>query len=130
MSMSRDWRDCGAIAFNVRTMMNKAILSRRCSTLIIAVYCTAVMVYVSVIMEFNSIVSDEPGKEGQQLFLKMKFPFVYDCSPIYEIVMFVQCVQLLGHASVIGMLDALIVTLVNFSLTLTNAIHICINVVA
>nr|XP_012219963.1 PREDICTED: odorant receptor 45b-like [Linepithema humile] len=92
-------------------MTNKAILSRRCSMLIIGVYCMAVVVYISVIMEFNSIVSDELGKEGQQLFLKMKFPFVYEFSPVYEIVMFVQFVQLLGHALVIGMLDALIVTL-------------------
>ncbi|XP_067206885.1 odorant receptor 13a-like isoform X2 [Linepithema humile] len=111
-SMSRDWHNCSAIAFNVCTMTNKAILSRRCSMLIIGVYCMAVVVYISVIMEFNSIVSDELGKEGQQLFLKMKFPFVYEFSPVYEIVMFVQFVQLLGHALVIGMLDALIVTLI------------------
>lgn len=110
--MSRDWRNCGAI--NVRAMMDKAVLSHRYSILIIGVYCMAVVVYVSVIEFNNSIVSAKFGK-GQQLLLKMEFPFVYESSPVYEIVMFVQFLQLLGHASVIGMLDALIITLVNFS---------------
>lgn len=73
----------------------------------------AVVVYVSVIMEFNYSSSDESNKAEDRLFLKMKFPFAYDTSPIYEIVMVVQFAQLLSNAWVIGMLDALIVTLVS-----------------
>jgi len=84
--------------------------------LIIGVYSIAVIVYVSVIMELNLIDSDESNKAEDQLFLKMKFPFAYDVSPIHEIVMILQFVQLLGNASVIGMLDALIITLVSPSL--------------
>lgn len=114
--MSQDWRDCGAVAFNVRTMMDKAHLSRRCSMLIITVYSMAVAVYVSVIVEFNRIHSDDLGNEEQQLFLKMQFPFDHDISPVREIVMFVQFIQLLSNASVIGMLDALVITLVSISL--------------
>ncbi|KYM97078.1 hypothetical protein ALC62_12186 [Cyphomyrmex costatus] len=95
-SMSRDWRNCDAIASDVRIMTNKAILSHRCSMLIIGVYSIAAVVYVSVIMEFNSI-NSESGKG--ELFLKMEFPFVYEFSPVYEIVMFVQFVQLLSNAS-------------------------------
>ncbi|XP_018348722.1 PREDICTED: uncharacterized protein LOC108752420 [Trachymyrmex septentrionalis] len=107
-SMSRDWRNCDAVAFDVRIMTNKATLSHRCSMLIIGVYSIAVVVYVSVIMEFNSI-NSESGRG--ELFLKMEFPFVYEFSPIYEIVMFTQFVQLLSNASVIGILNALIITL-------------------
>lgn len=117
-SIMRDWNNCGAIAFNIRTMTDKASLSHRYSMLIIGVYSLAVAVYVSVIMEINHLESDEHSKG--ELILKMKFPFGYDFSPIYEIVMFVQFLQLLSNASVIGMLDALIVTLVSFSLTLAN----------
>lgn len=113
--MSRDWRDSGAVVFNTRAMTNKAHLSRRCSLLIIGVYSMAVAVYVSVIMEFNHLNSDELSKEEQQLFLKMEFPFDHNVSPIREIVLFVQFIQLLSNASVIGMLDALIITLVSFS---------------
>ena len=109
--MSRDWRNCDAVAFDVRIMTNKATLSHRCSMLIIGVYSIAVVVYVSVIMEFNSI-NSESGRG--ELFLKMEFPFVYEFSPIYEIVMFTQFVQLLSNASVIGILNALIITLVSF----------------
>lgn len=113
-SISRDWRDCGAVAFNVRVMTDKASLSHRCSMLIIGVYSLAVAVYVSMIMELNNLEPDEDGKGEQQLILKMELPFDYDFSPIREIVMFVQFLQLLSNASVIGMLDALIVTLVSF----------------
>ncbi|XP_011694619.1 PREDICTED: odorant receptor 4-like [Wasmannia auropunctata] len=110
-SMSRDWCNCGDVDFNMRTMTNKAILSHRCSLLIIGVYSLAVVMYVSVIMELNNI--DNGSSKGEkQLFLKMKFPFVYEFSPVWEIVMFVQFLQLLSNASVIGMLDALIITLI------------------
>lgn len=70
----------------------------------------AVIVYISVIIEFNNVNVDSVEKE---LFLKMQFPFVYEFFPVYEIVMFVQFVQLLSNASVIGMLDALVITLVS-----------------
>lgn len=109
-SMSRDWRN-SVDAFNVRTMTNKTILSHRCSILMIGIYSTAAVIYVSVIMEINRI-NNGSGKQENQLFLKMELPFAYESSPTYEIVMFVQFIQLLSNASVIGMLDALIITLV------------------
>jgi len=99
-------------------MTNKANLSHRYSMLIIGVYSIAVIVYVSVIMELNFIDSDKSNKTEDQLFLKMKFPFVHNVSPIHEIVMVFQFVQLLSNASIIGMLDALIITLVSSSLSL------------
>lgn len=109
--MSQDWRNC---AFNVRTMTNKAILSHRCSILIIGIYAIAAVSYVSVVMEINRI-NNKSGKRENELFLKMELPFVYESSPAYEIVMFVQFIQLLCNALVIGMLDALIITLVSLS---------------
>ncbi|XP_070150954.1 odorant receptor 10-like [Polyergus mexicanus] len=108
-SISRDWRNCNSTVYNMRIMTNKANLSHRCSMLIISVYFMAVIVYISVIIEFNNINVDSVEKE---LFLKMQFPFVYEFFPVYEIVMFVQFVQLLSNASVIGMLDALVITLI------------------
>lgn len=111
--MSRDWNNCGNITFNLRSMTNKAHLAHRCSMLIIGTYSIAVVVYISVIMEINNTVSDKCNEEKHQLFLKMEFPFNYHVSPICEIIMFIQFIQLLSNASVIGMLDALIVTLVS-----------------
>ncbi|KAL0120385.1 hypothetical protein PUN28_008214 [Cardiocondyla obscurior] len=116
-SMSRDWESWigDTVTFNMRTMrtmrimMNKTILSYRCSLLIIGVYSIAVVVYVSVIINYNN--NDNDRKENQ-LFLKMEFPFFYDFFPVYEVVMFVQFIQLLSNASIIGMLDALILTLI------------------
>ncbi|XP_014473831.1 PREDICTED: odorant receptor 4-like [Dinoponera quadriceps] len=62
-------------------------------------------------MEFNHMHSDELSNEEQQLFLKMEFPFEDNVSPVREIVLFVQFIQLLSNASVIGILDAFIMTL-------------------
>lgn len=113
--MLRDWRNCDSIALNMHIMTNKANVSHRCSMLIIGVYSIAVVVYSSVIIELNNInINAETGEKEHQLLLKMKFPFVHEFSPIYEIVMFFQFIQLLSNASVIGMLDALIITLVSF----------------
>lgn len=111
-SISRDWRNCDSIAYNMCIMTNKANLSHCCSMLIISIYAMAVIVYISVIIEFNNINTNVESVE-KELFLKMQFPFAYEFFPVYEIVMFVQFVQLLSNASVIGMLDALIITLVS-----------------
>ncbi|KAF3054438.1 Odorant receptor 181 [Nylanderia fulva] len=110
-SMLRDWRNCDSIALNMRIMMNKTNVSHRCSMLIIGIYAMAVVVYSSVIIELNNMDTNAETSE-KELFLKMKFPFVHEFSPIYEIVMFVQFIQLLSNASVIGMLNALIMTLI------------------
>lgn len=83
--------------------------------LIIGVYAMAVVMYVSVIMEINHI-DDRSKRREDQLFLKMEFPFSLESSPVYKTVMFVQFIQLLSNASVIGMLDALIITLVSLLL--------------
>lgn len=120
-AMSNDWREYS----NMYAMIDKAVLSHRCSKLIIGVYSTAVLLYSTV--NFHKQTDDD----CRELLIKMELPFAFCESPIYETVTGVQFVQLMAVASAIGMLDALIVTLVscdqhfyNFSCVLTQYYYI------
>jgi len=91
-------------------MIDKAILSHRCSKLIIGIYATAVMLYSIATIDFRK----QPiSGDCRELLIKMELPFVFCESPIYEIVVLVQFVHLMAVASTIGMLDALIITVVS-----------------
>ncbi|EZA57553.1 hypothetical protein X777_02092 [Ooceraea biroi] len=103
-AMSKDWAEYS----NMYTMVDKAVLSHRCSKLIIGIYATAVLLYSTATIDFRKQTIDN---ECRQQLIKMELPFVFCDSPIYEIMVFVQFIHLMAVASTIGMLDALIVTL-------------------
>ncbi|XP_019882085.1 odorant receptor 4 [Camponotus floridanus] len=102
-TMSNDWYEYSSIY----TMIDKANLSHRYSKLVIGVYSTAVLLYSIATIDFRKPINDD----CRQLLIKMELPFVFCESPIYEFVACVQFVHLMVVASTIGMLDALIVTL-------------------
>lgn len=104
--MCKDWYECS----NAYTMIDKAVLSHRYSKLIIGIYATAVLLYSIATIDFRE---QAIGDDCRRLLIKMELPFVFCQSPIYEIVVFVQFVHLMAVASAIGMLDALIATLVS-----------------
>lgn len=104
-AMSNDWRENSGMY----AMIDKAILAHRCSKLTIGVYSTAVLLYSTASINFRKQTDDV----CRDLLIKMELPFVFCESPIYEIVACVQFVQLMAVASSIGMLDALMITLVS-----------------
>lgn len=104
-TMSNDWYECS----NKYAMIDKAILSHRCSKLVIGIYSTAVLFYSIATIDFRKPINDD----CRELLIKMELPFVFCDSPIYEIVACVQFVHLMAVAIGISMLDALIVTLVS-----------------
>lgn len=103
--MSKDWREYSS----VYSMIDKAVLSDRCSKLVIGIYSTAVLLYSTASIDFKKNVN----AGCRELLIKMELPFVFCESPTYEIVMFVQFIHLLAVALSIGVIDALIVTLVS-----------------
>lgn len=105
-TMSNDWYECSSMY----AMIDKAILSHRCSKLVIGLYSTAVLLYSIATIDFRKPINDD----CRQLLIKMELPFVFCESPIYEIVACVQFVHLMAVASAISILDALIVTLVSY----------------
>ncbi|XP_070150830.1 uncharacterized protein [Polyergus mexicanus] len=102
-AMSNDWYEYSSMY----VMIDKAILSHRYSKVVIGIYSTAVLLYSIATIDFRKPINDD----CRQLLIKMELPFVFCESPIYEIVACVQFVHLMAVASTIGMLDALIVTL-------------------
>ncbi|XP_011859582.1 PREDICTED: odorant receptor 82a-like [Vollenhovia emeryi] len=102
-AMSNDWHEYSDIS-NMY-MIDKAVLAHRCSKLTIGVYFMAVALYSIASINFHNTDS------CRELLIKMELPFVFCESPIYEIVACVQFVDLVAVASAIGMLDALMVTL-------------------
>lgn len=49
----------------------------------------------------------------RELFLKMELPFESNASPVYEVVMITQFFHQLAAATIVGVLNALIVSLVS-----------------
>ena len=103
--MSNDWSEYS----NMYAMIDKAVLAHRCSKVTIGVYSTAVLLYSTASINFRK----QTNGNCRELLIKMELPFEFCNSPIYEIVECVQFVHLMAVASVIGMLDAFIVTLVS-----------------
>ncbi|KAL0134074.1 hypothetical protein PUN28_001146 [Cardiocondyla obscurior] len=90
-------------------MSNMASLSSRFSNLIVGLHSIAVMFYgIGVIALHN----DHGDTGNREFFLKMELPFEAGTSPIYEVVMTTQFLHQITAASVIGVLSALLVTLV------------------
>lgn len=116
--MSHDWYEYSSMY----TMIDKASLSHRYSKLVIGVYSTAVLLYSIATIDFRKPINND----CRQLLIKMELPFVFCESPIYEIVVCVQFVHLMAVASTIGMLDALIVTLVSYQQYLWSFLLCCL----
>ncbi|XP_014473880.1 PREDICTED: odorant receptor 4-like [Dinoponera quadriceps] len=102
-TMSKDWREYSSMY----AMIDKAVLSHRCSKLVIGIYATAVLLYSTASIDFRKNVDSD----CRELLIKMELPFVFCESPVYEIIMFMQFIHLLAVALTISVIDALIVTL-------------------
>ncbi|KAL0111039.1 hypothetical protein PUN28_012798 [Cardiocondyla obscurior] len=100
--MSNDWHEYSTMY----TMINKAVLAHRCSKLIIGFYSTAVLLYSIASVNFGTI-----DNNCRELLIKMELPFEFCESPIYEVVILVQFLRLTAVATAMGMLNALMVTL-------------------
>lgn len=63
--------------------------------------------------EPDEIDEELDGMPTRELFLKMELPFESNASPVYEVVMIVQFFHQLAAATIVGVLNALIVSLVS-----------------
>lgn len=111
--IAMDWKECGNAGDCGNAwcnMSNVASLSQRFSNLIIGLHSVAVIVYgIGVV-----VLHGDNGDAGdRELFLKMELPFESGTSPVYELVMITQFLHQITAATVIGVLSALLVTLVS-----------------
>lgn len=105
-SIATDWEKCGDTLCSMSAVAN---LTHRFSNLIIGLHSTAVLFYcIGVVALGGDDVAD------RELFLKMELPFESGTSPIYEVVLATQFLHQMTAATVIGVLTALLVTLVSW----------------
>lgn len=112
--MDRDWTECVISDSYLSIMMNIADLSHRCSNVMISINALAAF-FLSIgehmlqsIGNTNSI-----DNSSRELPIKMEFPFEVSESPIFECFLIGQFLYELLTASVVGMVNALLVSLVS-----------------
>lgn len=106
--MDRDWHDC-VISNSYSIMMTIANQSRRCSFVLIGIHILAgffLSIGAYVIRMMNN------ADVSRELPVKMEFPFVLE-SPLFECILAGQMFYILSLASVVGMINALLATLVS-----------------
>ncbi|XP_011156215.2 odorant receptor 82a [Solenopsis invicta] len=105
-AMDRDWREC--IINDSSIMMTVADQSRRCSLVLIGIHVLAgffLSIGLYIIRMMNSNVS-------RDLPVKMQFPFAALESPIFEFILAGQMFYIMSTASMAGMVNALLASLV------------------
>lgn len=121
--MARDRSEC-ATGWAACSMSRTIYVSHRSSNLIIGLYSMSVLLYGTGVLVTHL---DEPDESDElderaerqlatpprELFLKMELPFESNASPVYEVVMTVQFFHQLAAATIVGVLNALIVSLVS-----------------
>ncbi|KAG7207067.1 hypothetical protein KM043_000949 [Ampulex compressa] len=92
-----------------RATTSGANFARNFSNAIILARCTAVLLF-----SVGSLVprTSNGGSDAREFLLKMKLPFEDDRSPVYELLLIAQFLHILSCASVLSVLDGLMVTLV------------------
>ncbi|XP_025163762.1 odorant receptor 4-like [Harpegnathos saltator] len=115
-TMARDRSDC-ATGWAACSMSRTIYVSHRSSNLIIGLYSMSVLLYGTGVLVGHTDESDEAEDEQfseptREQFLKMELPFESNISPVYEVVMVVQFFHQLAAATIVGVLNALIVSLI------------------
>ncbi|XP_024879255.1 odorant receptor 22c-like isoform X2 [Temnothorax curvispinosus] len=109
VGMDDDWKDCGT-DLRECVMMDKANLAHRCSNAMISVNALATFLYFIDSYVRGSMLS----KDGQlrEFPIQIQFPFEVHETPFYQLVGLGLFFHVLETATVIAMLNALILTLV------------------
>ncbi|XP_014483813.1 PREDICTED: odorant receptor 4-like [Dinoponera quadriceps] len=116
MMMARDRSEC-VTDWAACSMSRTIDVSHRSSNLIIGLYSMSVFLYGTGVLvghtdDPNEVENEHLSVLERELFLKMELPFESNASPIYEVVMVVQFFHQLAAATIVGVLNALIVSLI------------------
>lgn len=112
--MDQDWKECIINDTYKTAMMSVADLSHRCSSVMITI--NAFAAFFLSIGEHLLQSMDKPrgiDNNSRELPIKMEFPFDVSESPIFECFLVGQFFYELVLASIVGMMNALLVSLVS-----------------
>ncbi|XP_036141360.1 odorant receptor 82a [Monomorium pharaonis] len=112
-AMDEDWKECTINDSYESTMMSVADLSRRCSNVMISINALAAF-FLSIGEHLLQSVDDASRVDNnpRELPIKMEFPFDVSKSPIFECFLIGQFLYELVLASIVGMMNALLVSLI------------------
>lgn len=129
--MDQDWKECVINDSYKSTMMSMAELSSRCSNVMISI--NALAAFFLSIGEYllQSSMGNVSGVDNnsRELPIKMEFPFDVSESPTFEFFLVGQFFYELVLASIVGMMNALLVSLVSFAMILRSyfGVHLITN---
>lgn len=113
-AMNRDWKECAINDSYTSTMMSVADLSHRCTNVMISINALAAF-FLSIgehlLQSMNDV--DRVDNNSRELPIKMEFPFDVSKSPVFECLLAGQFLYELLLASVVGMVNALLVSFVS-----------------
>jgi len=112
--MDQDWKECVINNSYESTMMSMADLSHRCTNAMISINALAAF-FLSIGEHLLQSMGDLNGSDNnsRELPIKMEFPFDVSESPIFECFLYGQFFYELLLASIVGMMNALLVSLVS-----------------
>ncbi|KAM0736511.1 Odorant receptor 13a [Formica fusca] len=112
-AMDRDGKECGVNDSYASTMISVADLSRRCSSVMISINALAAF-FLSIGEHMLQSLNDanRVDNNSRVLPIKMEFPFDVSKSPIFECFLIGQFLYELLLASIVGMVNALLVSLI------------------
>ncbi|TGZ49748.1 Uncharacterized protein DBV15_01340 [Temnothorax longispinosus] len=105
--MDRDWNDC--VINDHSTMMTVANQSRRCSVVLIGIHIVTGF-FLSIGVYAARMMSNSGGPRAFPV--KMELPLMALESPLFECILAGQMFYILSLASVVGMINALLATLI------------------
>ncbi|XP_071644351.1 odorant receptor 13a-like [Temnothorax longispinosus] len=106
-AMDRDWNDC--VINDHSTMMTVANQSRRCSVVLIGIHIVTGF-FLSIGVYAARMMSNSGGPRAFPV--KMELPLMALESPLFECILAGQMFYILSLASVVGMINALLATLI------------------
>ena len=112
--MNEDWKECVINNSYESTMISVADLSHRCTNVMISINALAAF-FLSIGEHLLQSMDDVNGVDNnsRELPIKMEFPFDVSKSPIFECFLIGQFLYELVLASIVGMMNALLVSLVS-----------------
>lgn len=112
--MVEDWKTHDV--FEEYTLTRIAYISRRFSNLIITIYAMSVFLYAAgTLLRYKS----SNQTDARELILKMELPFEIKSTSVYIAVLVTQFVHQTSAASMVGVLNCLLITLVSLFYTLS-----------
>ncbi|XP_032669824.1 uncharacterized protein LOC116843478 [Odontomachus brunneus] len=110
MTIDSDWKDCVSNSYGL-SMTKLADLSRRCANVLIGSHVIAGF-FLSVVFYVVRLVKYADNEISREFPVKMEFSFDVKESPIYEFIVIGQIIYEMSLATIVGMVNALLSTLV------------------